>query len=60
MWNICLRSGGGEMLGVLLGSSFVSTRVSKLGVVNGYVGRTMFVLAGGDTDVAVLVQEYIY
>ena len=47
MWNTCLSSGG-------LGNSFVSIYGSKLGVSEGYVGRTLVGLEKVETGVSVL------
>ena len=57
MWNSCLRSGGGVILGRGLGTSFVSALGRKLGVSKGSVGRTVVGLAGMETYVAALGQE---
>ena len=54
VWNACLRSGGGGILGGGLETSFVSAHGSKLGVSKGYVGDTMIGLSVGDRHVEVL------
>ena len=59
MWSTCLRSGGGGILGGGLGTSFVSVHGDKLGVSEGAVDGNMVGLAGRDTGVAVLGQEYV-
>ena len=55
MWNNCLRSGGGGLLGGRLRIFFVSMYGSKLGVSEGSIGITMVFLKVGETGVAVLV-----
>ena len=57
MFNLCLRSGGGGLLGGGLGTYFVSVHGSKLGVSEGSVGKTMVGLSREDTGVVLLVQE---
>ena len=57
MCNACLRSGGGGLLGGVLGTSFVSARESKIGVNEGHILWTLFSLIVGDTYVAALEQE---
>ena len=47
MFNKCLRSGCGGLIGGGLGTSFESTYGSKLGVIEGSVVRNMVGLAGG-------------
>ena len=47
MWNTCLRSGYGGLLGEELGNSFVSVIGSKLGVKKGSGGRNIVCLSGG-------------
>ena len=59
VWSTCLRSGGGGILGGGLGTSFVSVHGDKLGVSEGAVDGNMVGLAGRDTGVAVLGQEYV-
>ena len=50
-----LISGVGGMLGEVMGIYFASTIVSIIGVDEGSGGRTLVVLAVGETDVAFLV-----
>ena len=59
MWNTCLRSGGGWLLGGILVTYFVSVHGSKLGVRKVSVGRTMVRISGFNTGVKVLGQEYV-
>ena len=56
VWNTCLRSVGGGLLGVGLGTSFVSMHGSKLGLSKGVVDRNMVVLRGGKKDLEFLDQ----
>ena len=49
MWNICLRSGGGEILGGGLVSSLFSAHGIKLGFIKGCVGGTLIGISGGET-----------
>ena len=57
MWNTCLRSGLGGLLGGLMGNSFVFMYGSKLGVIKGSVGEMMVVISGGKTGLEVMDQE---
>ena len=59
MWNTCLRSGGGGIIGVGLGNSFVCAHGSKIGVSKGSVGRTIVGLAGGEKYLTAMGQEYV-
>ena len=54
MWNICLKSGGGGLLGGRLGTSFVYMLGSNIKVIEGYVGRNLVGLTLGGEDVAYL------
>ena len=56
MWNECLSSGGGGLIGGLLGTSFVSSNGSKLEVIKCYVVSTIVGLAVRKTDVSALGQ----
>ena len=58
MWNVYLSSGGGEIPGGGLGTSFLSTHGSKIGVKKCYICGTMVGIAVGYTVVEVLVKEY--
>ena len=51
-----MRSGGGRLHVGLLGTYFLSAHEIKLGVRGGFIGRTMVVIEGGETYVAVLGQ----
>ena len=54
MWNNCMGSGGDEILGGGLGTSFVSTHVIKLGVRKGSVCGTMVGQSGVEMGVEVI------
>ena len=56
MWNTCMRSGGCGIIGVGLGTYFVSTHGRKLGIRKGYIGRTMVNISEGETYVIALGQ----
>ena len=59
LWNTCLISGGGGLLGGGLGTSFVSAHGSTFGIREGSVGRNMVGLTVGETYLEVLVKEYV-
>ena len=59
MWNNCMGSGGDEILGGGLGTSFVSAHGSTFGIREGSVGRNMVGLTVGETYLEVLVKEYV-
>ena len=56
MWNTCLRSGGGVILGGGLVIFFLSINGSKIRLIEGYISGNLVGIEGGDTRVAVLVQ----
>ena len=56
MLDVCLRSGGGVLLGGGLGTYFVSANGSKPVVSKGSVGGSMVGITGGETYVATLTQ----
>ena len=54
--DVCLRSGGGLLLGGGLVTSFVSPHGNKLEVSEGFVRGTLVGITGGETDVAGMFQ----
>ena len=56
MWNKYLRPGVGGLIDGVIRTYFVATLGSKLRLNEGSVGGTLVGIAGGETQVAALVQ----
>ena len=57
MWNKCLRSRGGGILGRILGTSFVSVHGRKVGARKVSISGNLVGKEGGEIGVARMCQE---